>query len=144
VPRRKKAERLAPTHLVDTNVLLRFLIGDDPPKAERAFALMKRVEGGGETVKITDEVITETVWTLDSFYRVPRSEIVASLIGLLGFSGIRVSSRDVLLEALQKYGSTSADFVDCFLAARANHDEISVYSFDETDFKKLGVAWERP
>jgi predicted nucleic acid-binding protein len=43
VPRRKKArqKRLIPRHLVDTNVILRFLIGDDQPNADRATALIE-------------------------------------------------------------------------------------------------------
>ena len=45
MPRRKKDSRQA-GHLLDTNVLMRFLIGDDPPKAARAKALMERVERG--------------------------------------------------------------------------------------------------
>ena len=37
MPRHKRAElpKPAPVHLLDTNVILRFLIGDDPPKASR-------------------------------------------------------------------------------------------------------------
>ena len=69
MPRRKKAEPrpAVPEHLADTNILLRFLIGDDPPKAARATALMGRVERAEEVLEITDEVLTETVWTLESF-----------------------------------------------------------------------------
>jgi len=143
VPRRKKGDR-QPGHLLDTNVLLRFLIGDDPPKAARAKALMERLEKGEEFVILPDEVITETVWTLESYYEVPRPETTQRLTALLSFPGIRVSSRSIVLNALRHYSATAADFVDCFLAARSTDQGIPVYSFDETDFKKLNVAWERP
>lgn len=77
MPQRKKdrLRRAVPRHLVDTNVLLRYLIGDDPSKAIRATDLMERVERSEERIEITVEVLTEVVWTLASFYKVPRSEI---------------------------------------------------------------------
>jgi predicted nucleic-acid-binding protein len=146
VPRRKKADQVGAVsvHLIDTNVLLRFLIGDDPAKAVRANALMERVERGEEAVDIPDEVLTETVWTLESFYKVPRTEVAQSLTGLLNLSGVHSRQRDVLVQALQDYANSNADFVDCMLAARSRHRRIPVYTFDETDFKKLHVAWEKP
>jgi predicted nucleic-acid-binding protein len=145
MPRHGKTKvRQLPVHLLDTNVILRFLIGDDPPLARRATALMERVEQGQEAVFITDEVLTETVWTLESYYQVRRSEIGNRLIALLNVDGVRVSSRDTLSRALQFFASGQADFVDCMLAARGNQKKVSVYTFDETDFKKLPVAWEKP
>jgi predicted nucleic-acid-binding protein len=131
-------------HLIDTNVILRFLMGDDPPKAARATALMERLERGEEAVELPDEVLTETVWTLESFYEVPRQETAQKLAALLNFAGVRVSARDILLQALHRYASSTADFVDCLLAARSREGGVPIYTFDETDFKRLNVAWEKP
>jgi predicted nucleic-acid-binding protein len=130
--------------LLDTNVILRFLIGDDPPLARRATALMERVEQGTEAVIITEEVLTETTWTLESFYEVPRVEIAQRLTALLNLSGVQVSARETLFQALQFFAGGRADFVDCLLAARGHQRNVAVYTFDETDFKKLPVLWEKP
>lgn len=146
MPRRRKAKRRrsASVHFVDTNVILRYLVGDEPASAAKAKALMKRVETGAEEIVIPDDIVAESVWTLQSFYKVPRREIAGRLIGLLSFRGVRVSTRDSLREALHLYAATSADFPDCLLAARSRHRDIPVYTFDEDDFKKLGCAWEEP
>jgi predicted nucleic acid-binding protein len=146
VPPRKKARRrpAIPLHLIDTNVILRFLIGDDPPKAARATALMERVERNEEWVELTEEVLTESVWTLDSYYRVPLADIAHKLAALLNFAGIRTFSRAVLVQALHLFASSNADFVDCLLAARSRERGIPIYTFDETDFKRLRIAWEKP
>ena len=145
MPQRTRAKRVAkPVHLIDTNVILRFLVGDDPPKAARAMTLMERLERGEEAVELVDEVVTESVWTLESFYHVPRAETARQFAALLSFSGVRASSRTVLLQALQTYATSNADFVDCLLAARSKVRKIPVYTFDETDFKKLGTDWEAP
>jgi len=146
VPRRRKAkpQQQKPTHLIDTNVLLRYLIGDDPPKAARAAALMNGLEAGLVAAEIPVEVWTETVWTLESYYHVPRAEIAEKLAALLTFAGLRTAPGELLFQALQYYTDSNADFVDCLLAARAQDRNISVYTFDESDFKKLKSAWEKP
>jgi len=146
VPQPRKAELVqgGQGHFVDTNVIVRYLIGDDPPKAARATAMLERLERGEEIVEISDEVLVETVWTLESFYRVPRAEISQNLAAVLSFTGVRVASRDTMLQALHSYASSSADFVDCLLVARSKRRGIPVYTFDETDFKKLRADWERP
>jgi predicted nucleic acid-binding protein len=138
VPRRPKV------HLVDTNVVIRFLIGDAPDQAAKATALMRRLESGGEVAELTEAVVAETVWTLESFYEVPRAEIAEKLGTILGFRGVRAWKKPILLAALARFGSTSVDFVDCLLAAHADRRGLPVYSFDATDFRRLGVAWEAP
>ena len=143
-PKKDKKRPAVPLHLIDTNVILRFLIGDDQPKAGRAAALMDRVERGEECVELPDEVLTETVWTLESYYEVPRAETTQKLAALLNFAGVRTTSPGTVLQALHLYASSKADFVDCLLAARSRERGVPVYTFDETDFKRLNVAWEKP
>ncbi len=58
-------------HFLDTNVLLRYLNNDDVDKTQRAESLLLRVERGQERVTISPLVIFETVYTLQSRYRVP-------------------------------------------------------------------------
>jgi predicted nucleic-acid-binding protein len=145
VPQRKRAEPpAARIPLVDTNVLIRFLIGDDPPKAAKAKALMQRVEGGDEAVDLVEGVVVETVWTLERHYKVPRLDIAQRLAAILSYPGIRSRSRGLLLQALQTYATLNVDFVDCLLAARSKDRSAFVYTFDETDFKKLGADWKTP
>jgi len=138
VPPRPKA------HLIDTNVLLRYLVGDVTPQAEKARALMERLEAGTERAEVLEGVVTETAWTLESFYRVPRPEIAEKLATVLLFRGVRTPQKGVLISALARFGSTSADFVDCLLAARAQQRDAAIYSFDARDFRRLGIAWEPP
>ena len=45
---------------VDTNILLRYLLGDDEQQAEKASILIN----GDELALITDVVLAEVVWTL--------------------------------------------------------------------------------
>ena len=145
MPQRAKAESKSPSiHLLDTNVIVRFLIGDDPPKATRAVRLMESVERHKEEIEIPEAVVTETVWTLEKFYKVPRSEIAQKLIAILSYKGVQVVSPESVIFGLQHFADSRADFVDCLLTANSKLRKIPVYTFDETDFKKLGADWRRP
>ena len=130
--------------LLDTNVLLRYPIGDAPAQAAGATALMERLEAGQEHGEVLETVVAETVWTLESYYRVPRHEIAERVAAILAFRGVRVARKGLLIRALARFGSTSADFVDCLLAATADRWKLTVYSFDARDFRRLGVRWEAP
>jgi predicted nucleic acid-binding protein len=138
VPPRPKA------HLIDTNIILRYLIGDIPAHAGRSGALMERLERGAEHAEILESVVAEAIWTLESFYKVSRPEIAERLAAIVNFRGVLAARKAVLINALARFGSTSADFVDCLLAAQAQRKNLSVYSFDARDFRRLGVAWEAP
>ena len=131
--------------LVDTNVLLRFLLGDDPSQSPKATALIKRASEGKEDLEIEDGVLAETVWVLEKHIRVPRLEIARQLALLVSLPGIRgTGGRRAILEALASYGRTPCDVVDCLLSARAKARNSKVYTFDATDFRRLDCDWEEP
>ncbi len=131
--------------LLDTNVILRFLLGDDAVHSPRATSLMKRLESRAEVADLEDSVLAETVWVLQRGAKVPRLEIVRSLGRVVGLAGLRyLGGKRVLLDALASYGATHCDIVDCLLAARAKSRGSKVYSFDSTDFKRLKCAWREP
>lgn len=131
-------------HLIDTNVILRYLMGDVSAQAARAAALMERLEAGAERAVVLESVIAEAAWTMESFYHVSRPEIAERLAAILTFRGVGAARKGLLIRALARFGSTSADFVDCLLAAEARHRGLTIYSFDAKDFRRLGVAWEVP
>ena len=129
--------------LLDTNVLVRFLLGDDPNQSHRAAALMTRLEKGSESAYLEDSVLAETVWVLEKGYGVPRNEIGRLLSAIVQLPGIRCRSRRAVLEALTRFVADPADIVDCLLASWARSRGLKVYSFDQ-DFKRLGCPWEEP
>lgn len=119
-------------------------MGDSPAQATRASALMARLESSAERAELLETVIAEAVWTLESFYQVPRPEIAEKLAAILRFPGIKARAKGTLISALARFSSTTADFVDCLLAARSLHGKLPIYSFDAKDFRRLGASWELP
>ena len=56
---------------LDTNVLIRHLTGDPPDMAERATAALS----SAEQLLLTDLVLAECVYVLESFYEVERTQV---------------------------------------------------------------------
>lgn len=129
--------------LIDTNVILRYLIGDTPEKAERSALLMERFEKDEEKVEVLDVVVAEVIWTLEKFYKVPRKEIAEKLGMLLSFKGIKAFNKSILIRALDTHERKSIDFVNALLASYAEDRHVPVYSFDE-DLRKLGIMAQIP
>jgi predicted nucleic-acid-binding protein len=128
-------------YLIDTNVVLRYLLGDHREFSPKAEAFMSDVFEGTKKAEIPNVVIVECVYVMEKYYGIPKSEIAEKLIGILNFSGIVNSDRSEILEALLKYDSLNMDIVDCILAARSSPEKV-VISFDK-DMGKLKAVTER-
>lgn len=122
--------------LLDTNVIIRFLTGDHPAHSPRSRSLFARAAAGDVTLFVTDLALAETVWVLQSFYKLDRSAIATALKGLIGFTGIEVHNKAKLLSALQNFAQSGVNFVDAYHAAIAAAESIAIASFDR-DFDQF-------
>ena len=122
--------------LLDTNVIIRFLTGDHPAHSPRSRSLFARAAAGDVTLFVTDLALAETVWVLQSFYKLDRTAITTALKGLIGFAGIEVHNKAKLLRALQNFAQSGVNFVDAYHAAIAAADSIAIASFDR-DFDQF-------
>ena len=129
-------------YLIDTNVVLRYLLGDHPGFSPKAEAFMFDVSKGVKKAEILDVVIVECIYVMEKYYEIPKTEIVEKLSGILNFSGIVNPDRSEILEALLKYENSNIDIVDCILTARSSPEKV-VISFDK-DMKKLKAVSETP
>ncbi len=123
------------THLLDTNIILRFLLGDDPKQSKIVNKLMTSICDGQTLAQIKDFVLLETVWVLDASFHIPHDEIADKLINILNFTGITNSNRSILIRALLDFKEKNIDLADCLLAAYSS-PSMPVVSFDK-DLKRL-------
>ncbi len=130
--------------LVDTNIFLRFLTGDDPAKASACQQLFERAERKEIELHTNELVLAELAWTLRSFYRRAREEIAGTLRDILGMAGLRVPRRSVMLEALDLYERLNVDFLDAYNAADMRARGLTAVCSYDTHFDRLGVARVAP
>lgn len=95
---------------LDTNVLVRFLVEDDPRQSAAAAALIDRVASRDETLFVSDVALCETVWVLAGSYRLPRVEIATTLRDLLRSRHLAFSSSEKLARALDAFARGRGDF----------------------------------
>ena len=113
--------------LLDTNVLVRHLTGDPPSQARRATALL----AGDHELLLTDLVLAELVYVLESFYQRPRGEVAEAARSLLALPSIATVDADLLLRSLELYESHRLDYAEAYLAAAAEVWDLDrVVSFD--------------
>jgi len=114
---------------VDTNIVVRHLTNDPPGQARSATAILENAE----RLILTDVVVAELVYVLESFYRQPRKTIVMSVQSLLALDPIAVADHDLLLRAIELYEHARLDFAETYLAAAAELSGVeSVASFNRT------------
>ena len=113
--------------LLDTNILIRHLTGDPPSQARRATAFLR----DADEVILTDLILAEMVYVLESFYERPREEIAGTARALLALPSIVVADLDLLLRALELYEVARLDFAEAYLVALAEISDVKrVASFD--------------
>jgi predicted nucleic acid-binding protein len=132
---------------IDTDVIIRFLTGDDPEKQAAAAALFEQVEQGLLTIQAPDTVIADAVYVLSSprLYHIVRSDIQEMLAALVRLPQFHVQNRWSILQALDLYASTKLDFGDALIIASMQQQGSQVlYSYD-TDFDRMkGITRREP
>lgn len=121
---------------IDTNVFLRFLLADHKTQSSVARALFIKAKEGKVRLVTHSLVIAEIVFTLDSFYELPKQQIIEKINILLLFEGLEIMEKDILLQSISFYEKKNIDFIDAFIAAYGYKDNINVCSFDK-DFDKI-------
>ena len=132
---------------IDTDVIIRFLTGDDPAKQAAASALFEQVEQGLLTIAAPDTVIADAVYVLSSsrLYHLPRNEVQELLTALVHLSHFQIQNRTAVLRALELYGSTKLDFGDTLILASMEQQHSNIlYSYD-ADFDRFdGITRQAP
>ena len=112
---------------LDTNVIVRHFTADPPQLAIRA----TRFLATAAQLLVTDLVIAETVYVLESFYEAPRSQVAESLRSLIAFTSVACVDPAMLLRALEVYEVDRLDFAEAYLVACAESTDVRrIASFD--------------
>ncbi|NQV90440.1 PIN domain-containing protein [Candidatus Uhrbacteria bacterium] len=122
--------------MIDTNVLIRFFVGDNKKQKEQAIVWFKEATKGERTIIITPIVVAETVFVLESFYKHSRKDIMASLLPFLAMPVLKVEERDLLLNLWEEY-LNGLHFVDAYLLTSARRQSQELLTFDKQLLKRL-------
>jgi predicted nucleic acid-binding protein len=124
--------------LLDTNVILRYALGDDQSHRERARGLFEQAGEGKLRLLVPSLVIAQVVWTLESFYQASREYITGLLQALLGTPGVAALEPRVASRCVEIYATHKVEIVDAYLVALAEETKTPVVAtFNKKDFRRF-------
>lgn len=124
--------------VIDTNLLIRYLVNDDARKAQVVDALLKKAGEGELHILMPAVVVAELVWVLESFYRMEAGEIADLVDSILNTPGLTVPDDVIVRSALKRYRTERVDLVDAWIAAFAREKGANeIHTFDKKHFKGI-------
>jgi len=120
--------------LVDTNIILRYLLNDIPKQSEIA-----RLELKSGNVKILTQVVAEVIYVLSKIYKINRKEISENLLKIFSLDGVIIENEEIVVFAVTEYGDSKLDFVDELLYANSKIRGTMVKTFDISLQEKLDL-----
>ncbi|MBI2049418.1 PIN domain-containing protein [Candidatus Roizmanbacteria bacterium] len=124
--------------ILDANVIIRFITGDDKEKQEKAARLFEQIKKGEITAFIHDVIFAEIVFVLVSkkLYNLSKSKIRSLLLPIINLPHIKFINKNKIKRALDIFVQFNVDFEDAVIAAYSESKNIEILTFDD-DFKKI-------
>jgi predicted nucleic-acid-binding protein len=122
--------------LIDTNVILRYLLADNEALYQRACTILEPLQQGETQGTITEGVLIECVYVLLKVYEIPRPLIADKLSAVLSYAGLYQPQYDHYIQALEIFAVHNVDIVDALLFTRSQQEGSNIQSFDKDIQKK--------
>jgi predicted nucleic-acid-binding protein len=103
---------------IDTNILLRLWLNDDPAQNKRIDALLATHGGMPGSLLVTDVVLAEAVWTLKAAFEQDRHGQLIAIGSLLEETAFAFEDREAVAAALTLFETGSCGFADCLVVAK--------------------------
>ncbi len=114
-------------NLIDTNLIIRFLVNDNPGKVARVEKLLK--DKGNKNI-LLDTVVAEIIWVLSSYYSLSKSEIIEKITALIQVETIECNFF-LLGRTLTMWEENNISYIDAYLAAVCELGNMPIYSYDQ-------------
>ncbi|MFT4034091.1 MAG: PIN domain-containing protein [Patulibacter sp.] len=131
--------------IVDANVLLRILDGEEGAHAVAARGRVRDARDSGRVLHVFAATVLEVAFVLQSQrtgYGWARDDVAAAIDAIVDEPAFACEHGEALREAAQHYRARSVDLHDCYLHALAEQRGTRVLSFDD-DLRRLGSG-EKP
>jgi predicted nucleic-acid-binding protein len=103
---------------IDTNVIVRYIVQDDPEQAKAATKLIEQVCSADNPGFLNHIVLCEIVWVLKRSYKQSKADICQIIEQIMKTDRIVVEDIQLVWRALEIFKASKADFSDCLLAQR--------------------------
>jgi predicted nucleic-acid-binding protein len=122
---------------VDTNILVRGPLGDDPRQHALASGLMEAASKGQGLV-VSAFAVLEMAWVLRA-RKIPRQDVARVIRTLLDAQGVTVTHSEILHQALARFEEGKADLGECLICA--DGQAFGARAFATFDQVPQGEGW---
>ena len=112
---------------IDTNILIRALTEDDKEQSDIA----KHVISNAKSIYISNIVLIESVWVLESCYQFSKKTIINIISQLLDNEAIVFNDKKLVSEALDSFKENNIDFSDSIILLENKYRKVSLITFDK-------------
>lgn len=104
---------------LDTNVLVRYIMQDDPKQSAKATKIVESLDdvGGGYITLVS---MVELVWVLGASFELARAQVAQALDGIIRTKQFKIENADQVIRALRVFKAGKSDFADCLIERSAN------------------------
>ena len=113
---------------IDTNILLRWLLGDRAELSKKAEKLIDNAKSA--SLLVTEIVASEIVYVLRGTGR-DRHQVAEALLLIGRTPSLKYENEELMQDVINLIASTSLDFADCYLLARAKRENIGLETYDK-------------
>ena len=103
---------------IDTNVMVRYIVQDDPQQAKAASKLIENSCNSDNPGYINHIVLCEIVWVLKRNYKLNKAIICQVIEQIMRTDRLMIEDIQLVWRALETFKVTKADFADCLLGQK--------------------------
>lgn len=126
-------------NLLDTNLIIRFLVNDDPSKVSQVEKLLRNNKNKNI---LLDTVIAEIVWVLTSYYELDKEDIIEKMQALIHVDTIECNTL-LISRALLLWEIHTISYIDAYLVAVSQLGNMTLYTYDQK-LKKIEKNIKEP
>lgn len=117
---------------LDTNILVRFLVADDEMQTQKVYGIFKHAETDKTQLFVSQLVLLETIWVLESAYDRSRVEIINAIESLILLPFLKFEKHDAIHNFISSSKSFDFDLSDMLIAYSAKYEKCdAVLTFDK-------------
>lgn len=125
---------------LDTNVLVRYIMQDDPEQSPQASSLVESLstENPGYITMVS---VVELYWVLTSSYALTDAQVSTAMEAMLRTKQLVVERADQVIRALRVFRAGKADLADCLIERAASDAGCAqTMTFDVKAAKHAGMT----
>ena len=103
---------------LDTNVIARIVLADDPVQTQQALAAIAQAQEENETIVLALATVLELEWVLRSRAKLEKPQVLLIFKKLLETQDLQIENEQVLEQAIYVYENGPADFPECLFWAQ--------------------------